>query len=273
MGSKNTSKKDITEDSSNEFIMLEGVHELAKSIDCTLLKPDATEADVKKLCQQAKKYGFATVVINPCFVRSASSLLKNTTVRVGTVVGFPLGANTTTEKCFETINNIVNGATEIDFVMNIGYLKARQYDDLFRDIKAVVVAAKRGELKRPNTTIITKVIIEACCLTEDEKHIACKIAEKAGVDFVKTSTGFLNGGGAKEKDVRLLRRLLPSTIGIKAAGGINTLAEANGYIEIGASRIGTSNGIEIVKEYLAVTKKKPAIDKRKTKKESKRKKK
>lgn len=236
--------------------MIVTIEELAKSIDYALLRPEATEGDVKKLCDEAKKFNFASVVVNPCFVKKAAQLLENSPVRVGTVVGFPLGANTTTEKCFATINSIVNGATEIDFVMNIGFLKARQFDQLFRDIKAVVVAAKRGQMKNPKLSILTKVIIETGFLTDEEKRIACKVAEKAGVDFVKTSTGYANGADTAEKDVRLLRRLLPPNIGVKAAGSISSLADASKLIEVGASRIGTSNGPFIVNEYKTLEKSK-----------------
>jgi len=233
--------------------MIINVEELAKSIDYSLLRPDAMEGDVRKLCDEAKKFNFACVIVNPCFVKLAASLLNETPVRVGTVVGFPLGASTTTEKCFETINNIVNGATEIDFVMNLGFIKARQYDELFRDIKAVVVAAKRAQMKNPKITILTKAIIEACYLTDEEKRVACRIAEKAGVDFIKTSTGFANGG-AQVADVRLLRKILPNNIGVKAAGGINSLADTDAFIEVGASRIGTSSAVSIMNEYLAKSK-------------------
>lgn len=234
--------------------MIITVEELAKSLDSTLVKADASEGDIRKLCDEAKKFNCASVVVNPCFVPIASDLLKDTSIRVGTVVGFPLGAQTTTEKCFETINNIVNGASEIDFVMNIGFLKSRQYDELFRDIKAVVLAAKRGQMKNPTKSIITKVIIETCYLTEEEKRITCKITEKSGVDFVKTSTGFACAGATKE-DVKLLRRLLPTNIGIKASGGIRTLEQADSYMELGASRIGTSTAAQIMQEYLASNKK------------------
>ncbi len=235
--------------------MIVNIEELAKSIDSTLVKADASEGDIRKLCDDAKEFNFASVVVNPCFVKVAAGLLKDTPVRVGTVVGFPLGAQTTTEKCFETINNIVNGASEIDFVMNIGFLKSRQYDEAYRDIKAVVVSAKRGQMKNPSLTIMTKVIIEACYLTEEEKKIACKIAEKCGVDFVKTSTGY-GSVGATEDDVRMLRRSLPLSIGIKASGGIYSLEQVDKFMELGATRIGTSSAAKIMQEYLTLNKSK-----------------
>ncbi len=235
--------------------MIVNIEELAKSIDSTLVKADASEGDIRKLCDDAKEFNFASVVVNPCFVKVAAGLLKDTPVRVGTVVGFPLGAQTTTEKCFETINNIVNGASEIDFVMNVGFLKSRQYDEVYRDIKAVVVSAKRGQMKNPSLTIMTKVIIEACYLTEEEKKIACKIAEKCGVDFVKTSTGY-GSAGATEDDVRMLRRSLPLSIGIKASGGIYSLEQVDKFMELGATRIGTSSAAKIMQEYLTLNKSK-----------------
>lgn len=233
--------------------MIVSKEELAKSLDSTLLKAAASEGDIRKLCDDAKEFNFASVVVNPCFVPIARTILLDTPIKVSTVVGFPLGANTTTEKCFETINCIVNGASEIDFVMNIGFMKSRQYEELYRDVKAVVISAKRGQMKNPTTTVITKFIIETCYLTDEEKRIACKIAEKAGVDFVKTSTG-LGSAGATEEDIRLLRRLLPLSIGVKASGGIKTLEDADNFLELGATRVGTSSAVNIMQEYLSVNK-------------------
>ena len=233
--------------------MIIEVTELAKSIDSTLLKANASEGDVRSLCDVAKKHNFASVVVNPTFVKMADEILKDAPVRVGTVVGFPLGASTTTEKCFETINNIVNGACEIDFVMNLGYLKSAKYDEFYRDAKAVVLAAKRGQMKSPGKTIFTKMILETCYLSKDEIKIACKVAEKAAVDFVKTSTGF-GSEGATEENVELLRKILPTNIGIKASGGIKEFKQADKFLDLGASRLGTSSAEKIMQEYATASK-------------------
>lgn len=231
--------------------------QFAKSIDHTNLRPDATEGDISKLCTEAISFDFATVFVNPTHVKLAAEMLKKTTVRVGTVVGFPLGATTTTVKCFETINNVVNGADEIDFVINLGFLKAHQYDELFHDMKAVVMAANREQLANRGSSVITKAILECCYLTDDEIKIACKILTQAGVDFAKTSTG-MGSCGATENHIRLLRRTLSSQIGVKASGGIRTADQALEFITMGANRIGTSAGVQIMKEFLQKTQAKAA---------------
>lgn len=223
--------------------------QLAKSIDHTNLRADATEDDIHKLCKEAVDFQFASVFISPVYVKLASKLLKGSSVRIGTIVGFPLGATTTTVKCFEAINNVVNGAQEIDFVINVGYLKMRKYDDLFHEMKAIVMSAKREQLINKHTSMVTKAILECCYLTDEEIKVACKILTQAGVDFAKTSTG-MGSCGATEKHVSLLRRNLPSQIGVKASGGIRTADQAVEFLTWGASRIGTSAGVKIMEEFL-----------------------
>jgi deoxyribose-phosphate aldolase len=189
--------------------------EIAKFIDHTLLKPEATPADIAKLCAEAREYHFAAVCVNPPFVKQCAEALRGTGVAVCTVVGFPLGAHTTATKVFETNDAIASGATEIDMVIHIGALKAGQDDAVREDIHAVVVEAHRQNA-------IVKVIIECALLTDAEKVRACELAKQAGADFVKTSTGF-STGGATVNDVALMRRTVGDTMGVKAAGGIKTL--------------------------------------------------
>ena len=211
---------------------------LAKMIDHTLLKPDATQDQIAQLCFEARKYGFASVCINPTWVKLCAQLLAGSPVKVCTVIGFPLGATTLEVKVFETQNAIENGATEIDMVINIGALKARDLELVARDICGVVATSHaRGAL--------VKVIIEAVLLTDDEKTIACLISKEAGADFVKTSTGFASGG-ATLHDVELMRRTVGPEMGIKAAGGVRTYEEAENMIKAGATRIGTSAGVKII---------------------------
>lgn len=218
--------------------------DLAKYIDHTLLKPEATWVDIAKLCAEANEYQFASVCVNPPFVKQCAEALRGTGVAVCTVVGFPLGAHTTATKVFETREAIANGATEIDMVINLGALKAGQDDAVREDIRAVVETA---HLQRA----IVKVIIECALLTDDEKVRACKLAKAAGADFVKTSTGF-SAGGATLHDVELMRQTVGDAIGVKAAGGIKTLAQAQAMIAAGATRIGASAGVAIVREARAV---------------------
>lgn len=211
---------------------------LARMIDHTLLKADATKDEVMKLLEEAKKYQFASVCINPTWVKTAAEFLKETPeVKVCTVIGFPLGATTSEVKAFETQNAIDNGATEVDMVINIGALKDGQYDLVEKDIKAVVEAAKGKAL--------TKVIIETCLLTEEEKVKACELAVKAGADFVKTSTGFSTGGATVE-DVALMRKTVGPEIGVKASGGVRSLEDAEAVVKAGANRIGASSGAKII---------------------------
>ena len=210
--------------------------ELAKMIDHTLLKPEATSEGIKKLCEEAVKYNFASVCVNPGRVKEAYEIVKNSEVKVCTVIGFPLGATTTEVKVFETKDAIQNGATEVDMVINVGRLKDKDYDFVKEDIKAVVEAAKGKAL--------TKVIIETCLLTDEEKVIACKLSKEAGADFVKTSTGFSTGGATGE-DIKIMRETVGENMGVKASGGVRSLEDALVMIENGATRIGASASIAI----------------------------
>lgn len=210
---------------------------LAKYIDHTLLKPESTEKDILRLCLEAKKYRFKAVCVNPYYVPTAAKALEGTDVQVATVVGFPLGSTSTFAKVCETKEAILNGATEIDMVLNIGALKSKKELDLYHDIKSVVKAASGKAL--------VKVILETGLLTDEEKQLACRIAKEAGADFVKTSTGF-GSGGATVEDVRLLRETVGETMGVKASGGIRDAKTALAMIEAGANRIGTSAGVNIV---------------------------
>lgn len=209
---------------------------LNKYIDHTLLKADASQEQIETLIEEAKKYDFASVCVNPTWVSFAAQALKATDVKVCTVIGFPLGANTPELKAFETSDAIQNGANEVDMVINIGALKSRNFDLVERDIRAVVEAAK-GTL--------VKVIIETCLLTDDEKVKACQIAQKAGADFVKTSTGF-STGGATVADVALMRKTVGPNMGVKASGGARSYEDALAFIKAGATRIGASSGVAIM---------------------------
>ncbi|AQX54627.1 deoxyribose-phosphate aldolase [Priestia flexa] len=214
-------------------------NEITKMIDHTLLKANATEEQITVLAQEAKEYSFASVCVNPTWVKKAAELLRDAQeVKVCTVIGFPLGASTPEVKAFETTNAIENGADEVDMVINIGALKDKNYDLVERDIKAVVDAAKGKAL--------VKVIIEACLLTDEEKVKACELSVKAGADFVKTSTGFSTGGATVE-DVALMRKTVGPDFGVKASGGVRGLEDAKAMIEAGATRIGASSGVSIAK--------------------------
>ncbi len=213
-------------------------YEIARMIDHTLLKPEATVDDIKKLCEEAKQFHFASVCVNPSFVKFCANELKNTDVKVCTVIGFPLGATTTETKRFEAAQAIENGAQELDMVINIGMLKSGNYDYVFNDIQQVVLEAK------PNR-IIVKVIIETCLLTDEEKIKACLISKDAGADFVKTSTGF-SKGGATAGDVALMRYVVGGSMGVKASGGIRSREDAELMIASGADRIGASASVKIV---------------------------
>lgn len=209
---------------------------LNKYIDHTLLKPETQVEQINQLCEEAKQYQFASVCVNPTWVAHCSELLKDSDVKVCTVIGFPLGATTTETKAFETKNAIENGADEIDMVINIGSLKDRRYEEVEDDIKAVVDAANGKTVK---------VIIETSLLTKEEKQKACELAKKAGAHFVKTSTGF-SGGGATVEDVRLMRLAVGPEMGVKASGGVRNLEDAQAMIKAGATRIGASAGVQIV---------------------------
>ncbi|HLV10111.1 MAG TPA: deoxyribose-phosphate aldolase [Halanaerobiales bacterium] len=217
-------------------------HDMAKMIDHTLLKSTATVEDVRRLCSEAKKYEFASVCVNPIFVPLASKLLNNSSVKVTTVVGFPLGANTTEIKVFETRNAIKNGAQEIDMVINLGAFKSGAKDMVQTDVKAVVDATKTASV---SSDIIVKVIIETCFLNEDEIIETSNIARIAGADFIKTSTGFADYGATAEA-VSLIRKTVGRDIGVKASGGIKNYEQALVMLDAGANRIGTSSGVIIV---------------------------
>ena len=212
--------------------------DIAKMIDHTLLKPDATQQEIAQLCFEAKKYGFASVCVNPTWVSLCAELLKGSPVKVCTVIGFPLGATSSETKAFETETAIRQGATEIDMVINIGALKARDMDIVARDIRGVVKAAHAHG-------IIVKVIIETVLLTDEEKTLASLVSKEAGADFVKTSTGFA-GGGATVHDVQLMRKAVGPEIGVKASGGVRTYEDAASMIKAGATRIGASAGVKII---------------------------
>ena len=209
----------------------------AKMIDHTLLKTDAQKKDLDKLLLEAKKYNFMSVCVSPIWVKYAAEQLKDTNVKVCTVIGFPQGATPTEVKVFETKNAIENGATEVDMVIPVGVLKDKDYIAVENDIRAVVEAAKSKAL--------TKVIIETCLLTDEEKIMACKLSKSAGADFVKTSTGF-STAGATVKDIRLMRETVGEQMGVKASGGVRSREDADAMIKAGATRIGTSNGGQIV---------------------------
>ena len=205
-------------------------------IDHTLLKPESTQTQIDKLIAEAVEYQFASVCVNPTWVSYAAKALKGTEVNVCTVIGLPLGANTSSVKAFETKDAVANGADEIDMVINIGQLKSGQYDAVEADIRAVVEAS--GDK-------LVKVIIETCLLTDGEKVKACQLAVAAGADYVKTSTGF-STAGANIADVTLMRKTVGPNIGVKAAGGTRSYADAEAFIKAGATRIGTSAGVAIV---------------------------
>ncbi len=209
---------------------------IAKYIDHTLLKPAATQAQIAKLCDEARQYGFCSVCVNPYWVAFAKKALQGSDVKVCTVIGFALGASTAAAKAFETKDAIANGADEVDMVINMGALKSGDTQTVLADIQAVRDAS-RGH--------ILKVIIETSQLTDEEKVTACELAAKAGADFVKTSTGF-NGGGATVQDVALMRKSIPAAMQVKASGGVRSRADADAMIAAGATRIGTSGGVQIV---------------------------
>ncbi|WP_170243334.1 deoxyribose-phosphate aldolase [Streptococcus suis] len=209
---------------------------LNKYIDHTILKPESTEQQVAKIIEEAKEYDFASVCVNPTWVAYAAKRLAGTEVKVCTVIGFPLGANTPAVKAFETKDAIANGADEIDMVINIGALKSQNYDLVLEDIQAVVEAS--GDK-------LVKVIIETCLLTDEEKVKACQLSQEAGADFVKTSTGF-STGGATVVDVTLMRQTVGPDMGVKASGGARIYEDALAFIEAGATRIGASSGVAIM---------------------------
>lgn len=211
---------------------------LAKKIDHTLLKPDTTPDQIAQLCLEARKFGFASVCVNPTWIKLCAELLKSSEVKVCSVVGFPFGATLSEVKVFETEQVIKDGATEIDMVINIGALKAGDTELVARDIRSIVEAAHKH-------AAIVKVIIEVALLTDEEKVIACLLSKEAGADFVKTSTGFASGG-ATVHDVELMRRTVGPDMGVKAAGGVRTREDAENMVRAGATRLGASAGVKIV---------------------------
>lgn len=211
--------------------------EIAKMIDHTQLKPETDQKTIDKIINEARENNFASVCVNPYWVNYCYKKLKDTDVKVCTVIGFPLGATTSETKAFETEQSIKNGATEVDMVINVGALKSKQLDVVENDIKAVVDVAKGRAL--------TKVIIETSLLTDEEKVTACELAKKAGAEFVKTSTGF-SGGGATIEDIKLMRKTVGETMGVKASGGVRDLESTKAMIEAGATRIGASSGVQII---------------------------
>jgi deoxyribose-phosphate aldolase len=212
----------------------------ASLIDHTLLKPEASKADIKKLCDEAAQFGFASVCVNPSWVKEAARFLANTSVPVCTVIGFPLGATLPDVKAYETRRSIFNGAREVDMVINVGAVKSGDDCLVEDDIHAVVEAAHENG-------ILCKVIIETALLTDEEKVRACLAAKNAGADFVKTSTGFAKGG-ATAHDVALMRRTVGSQLGVKASGGVKGIEDARAMFEAGATRIGASVGVKIAQE-------------------------
>ena len=211
---------------------------LAAIIDHTLLKPDAARSEIEQLCDDARQYQFASVCINPSYVALSAKLLSGTSVKVCTVIGFPLGATSTASKVFEAEQAIRDGATEVDMVLNVGYLKSGDTKFVEEDIHTVATAAHRAHA-------ILKVILETCLLTDDEKKVACTLAKNAGADFVKTSTGFSKGGATVE-DIALMRKIVGVAIGVKASGGVRTQEQARAFVAAGATRIGASASIKIV---------------------------
>ena len=210
---------------------------IASYIYHTLLKPESTKEQVIELCKEAAEYEFASVCVNPSYVETAAAELKDSKVKVCTVIGFPLGASTSETKAFETKDAIAKGAEEIDMVVNIGAIKSGDSELVKNDIQAVVEAAK-GKA-------IVKVIIEASLLTDEEKVLASRLSKEAGADFVKTSTGF-STGGATVADVKLMRETVGSELGVKASGGVRSLEDVQAMIDAGASRIGASSGVQIM---------------------------
>jgi len=214
--------------------------ELAKIIDSTNVKAIATKSEIETLCKEAVQYDFRCAVVNPVYVKFAAKLLKGSNVKVCSTVGFPSGISLPEIKALEAVKAVEDGAEELDMVINLSAFKSGDYEFVKRDIAAVV------DVKRLSKEIIVKVIIETAYLTKDEKIIACNLVKEAGADFVKTSTG-LFGGGATVEDVRLMRQTVGKNMGVKAAGGIRTCADAVTMIEAGANRIGTSTAVVIIK--------------------------
>ena len=212
--------------------------QLSKLIDHTLLRPDATEADIVKLCDEAKQYGFFSVCIHPSFIETAKRILNKTNIKISTVIAFPHGMTLSRIKIFEAMEAVLNGADELDIVMNIGYAKTARWGEVERELADLITATPAAA---------HKIIIETCYLADNEKAMASAAAMNAGAEFIKTSTGF-GPGGAVIEDVRLIRSVTMGKLGIKAAGGIRTLNDVMSFVSAGATRIGTTSGVSIMKE-------------------------
>jgi deoxyribose-phosphate aldolase len=223
-----------------------GPAEIAQMIDHTILKPEASKTDVQKLCDEAVKHNFYSVCVNPAYVQQAYSLVRNSPVKVCCVVGFPLGAQSTQIKVLEARKALREGAREIDMVINIGALKSKEYDLVFKDIRGVVEACREGRG-------LSKVILETSLLTNEEKVLACELSMKANANFVKTSTGFSTGGATPEDIALMARTVAPKKLGVKASGGVRTYADAMKMIQAGATRIGSSNSVKILEEARAAS--------------------
>jgi len=220
---------------------------LARMIDHTALKPDTTQKQIQELCEEAARYCFASVCVNPCHVRVASELLAASPVAVCTVIGFPFGASATNVKALEAETAIRDGAVEVDMVMNVGMMKSGEYEYVENDIRAVVDASRSASALRPSgEKAVVKVILETALLSDEEKVIASVLAQNAGADFVKTSTGFAKGG-ATASDIALMRRVVGPDMGVKASGGVRTKEDAELMIAHGATRIGASASVAILK--------------------------
>ncbi|MEZ4729499.1 MAG: deoxyribose-phosphate aldolase [Caldilineaceae bacterium] len=229
------------QESANGPLPLLSAAQMATYIDHTLLKPEANEVQIRQLCQEARTFTFASVCVNPTWVELCAALLAGSPVKTCTVIGFPLGATLTTVKAQETAAVIAAGAQEVDMVINLGHLKDQRYHQVYTDIAAVVAVAHPHQVS-------VKVIIETCLLTDAEKVAASVLTEAAGADFVKTSTGF-NSGGATREDVRLMRRSIRPTMGLKAAGGVRSSNDALQMIAAGATRLGASAGVKIMQSF------------------------
>jgi len=222
--------------------------QLAKTIDFTLLSPTATYKNAQGLCLAAKKYHFATVVINPCYISICKKMLKDSDVKICSVVAYPLGAATVESKVFESKDCIKKGADELDIVVNLGMLKSGNFEYIEKEIQIIVNVIRREQMAEYNKHINIKIVIENGSLTKDEVIKISKIIEESGVDFIKTSSGF-GVRGVELDDVRLIREVVTRDIGVKASGGIKTFKDAQALIDAGATRLGTSSGISIMDEY------------------------
>ncbi|MBM3699373.1 MAG: deoxyribose-phosphate aldolase [Actinobacteria bacterium] len=223
--------------------------QLAKTIDQTLLRPAATVSDVQGLCISAKKNHFAAVVVNPSYVAVAKKILSGSDVKVCSVVGYPMGANTIETKVFEARDNVKKGADELDVVINLGMIKSRNFSYIEKEIGVIISVIRREQMAEYNKQINVKIVIEAGALEKEEIIEICKIVEVSGADFIKTATGFGNRG-AELDDIRLIREIVTRNIGVKAAGGIKSFKDAQALIDAGATRLGTSSGLNIIDEYV-----------------------